>query len=123
MDPKPELLATRIHRRIEFATWVGRNLAYVFFFWKAGKDELFSWLLLGYVFGDICAEGIHLLSKVEREGMDSLKHVLGYGAFIAFVAWWKDGLGLPPDPVGRGVVLLTFVSVFVAKANLRRFSS
>jgi hypothetical protein len=123
MELKPEILTSRIHRRIDMATMIGRNLAYVFFFWRAGKDELFSWLLLGYVFGDLFAEGLHILSKVEKEGVDSLKHVLGYGAFIAFVAWWNGGLALPLDPVGRGVTFLTFMSVFVAKASIRRISS
>ena len=122
MDPKPELLITKIHRRIELAGLIGRNLAYLFFLWRAGRNELFSWVLLGYVIGDLCAEGVHILSKVEREGMDSLRHVLGYGAFVAFVAWWKGGLALPPETVGRGVVMLTFVSVFVIKATIRRFS-
>ncbi len=123
MEPKPELMVTRIHRRIEIASLLGRNLGYLFFFWRAGKDELFSWLLLGYVFGDLCAEGLHMLSKVEEEGMDSLKHVLGYGAFLAFVAWWNDGLALPPEPVGRGVVMLSFMSVFIAKASIKKLST
>ncbi|GEM_PF-3892256 len=122
MESKPELLAARIHRRIELVSLIGRNLAYLFFFWRAGKDEVFSWLLLGYVFGDLCAEGLHILSKADQEGMESLKHVLGYGIFIAFAAWWNGGLALPPEPVGRGVVMLTFVAVFVAKASFRKMA-